>query len=148
MGRNRQRDTPAGILIIEHDLGEMERVVQAMEGADCDTAAVRSASSALALCKEEVLDLVLLDISQPGVDGQDAARRIRRSPLLGRLPIVAIAAPSTPAEAARLRRAGVTAIVTRPLDAPRLQQTIETLLRKVSRKHKGQRGATHSSRSA
>jgi CheY-like chemotaxis protein len=147
MGLHHDRQNPAAILIVEHDRGDMDRLMQAMEDAGYDFAAVGSVPAALALCKEEVLDLVLVDISAPGMDGNGAVGRLHRSPLLASFPIVAITAPITAEEAAALRKCGVTAMVTRPIDASRLRRTIETLLHKRVRGGSRSRAA-YSSRSA
>ena len=133
------RQTTAAILIVADDPGDRDLLMQAMEDAGYDFAAVGSVPSALALCREEVLDLVLLDISPPGVDGKEAAGLLRRSPLLASLPIVAIT-PSIGAEEERaLRDCGVTSMETRPIDGTRLRRTIETLLRERVRRGEGSR---------
>jgi CheY-like chemotaxis protein len=139
MSVNGDRRTFAAILIVEHDPGEMDLLTQAMEGAGYDFAAVGSVSCALALCKEEVLDLVLLDVSPPGIDGKEAAGLLRRSPRLASLPIVAITGPITAEEGTALRDCGVTAMEPRPIDGSRLQRTIETLLRERVRRGEGSR---------
>jgi CheY-like chemotaxis protein len=139
MSFNDDRQTVAAILIVEDDPGDMDLLAQAMEDAGYDFAAVGSVPGALALCKEEVLDLVLVDISPPGIDGREAARRLRCNPLLASLPIVAITASITVEEEKALRDCGVTALETRPIDGSRLRRTIETLLRERVRRGEGPR---------
>jgi CheY-like chemotaxis protein len=134
-----RRQPPAAILIVEDAPGDMELLTEAMEDAGYDFAAVGSVPAALALCKEEILDLVLVDISPPGIDGKEAAGRLRRSPLLASLPIVAITAAVTEEEERALRDCGVTAMETRPIDRSRLRRTIETLLRERVRRGEGSR---------
>ena len=129
MSLNNGRQTGAAILIVEDDPDDMDLLTQAMEDAGYDFAAVRSVPSALALCKEEVFNLVLLDISPPGIDGREAAGRLHGNPRLASLPIVAITASITAEEETALREGGVTALETRPIDGLRLRRTIETLLR-------------------
>ncbi len=137
MSLNDDPQTIAAILIVEGDPGDMALLMQAVEDAGYDFAAVGSVPGALALCKEEVLDLVLLDISPPGTDGREAAQRLRRSPLLASLPIVAITASITAEEQTSLREGGVAAIEIRPIDGSRLRRTIETLLRERVRPGEG-----------
>jgi CheY-like chemotaxis protein len=139
MSLNRQQQTFAAILIVEHDRDDRDLLAQAMEDAGYDFAAVGSVTGALALCKEEVLDLVLLDISQPGIDGPEAAGRLHRNPLLASLPIVAITASITGEDETALRDCGVTAMEPRPIDGSRLRRTIKTLLRERVRRGEGSR---------
>ena len=124
-----QRQSTAAILIVEHDPADRDLLMQAMEDAGYDFAAVGSVCAALVLCKEEVLDLVLLDISSPEVDGRKAAGLLHCDPRWAALPIVAITAPISAREKKTLYDCGVTAIQTRPIDGLSLRQTIETLLR-------------------
>ena len=116
-----------------------ELLMQAMEDAGYDVAAVGSVSGAIGLCTEEVLDLVLVDISPPGTDGQRAAGRLRRDRRLGMLPIVAITAPITAAQ--RAARAPAASPRWKPgrFDGSRLRRTIQTLLRERVRRGEGPR---------
>jgi CheY-like chemotaxis protein len=121
--------TTAAILIVEDDPGDRDLLMQAMEDAGYDFAAVGSVRAAMDLCKEEVLDLVLLDISSPEVDGRKAAGLLRRDPHWAAIPIVAITGPISVREKKTLADCGVTAMETRPIDGLSLRGTIETLLR-------------------
>jgi CheY-like chemotaxis protein len=84
-------------------------------------------------------DLVLVDISPPGINGRQAAGRLHRHGPLALLPMVAITAPITAEEETALRGCGVTATETRPIDGWRLRRTIGTLLRERVRRGRGSR---------
>lgn len=60
------------------------------------------------------VDLIFLDMSMPGLDGWEAARRIRRNPVSGRVPILAFTAHAMPEDAARARAAGCDDYVSKP----------------------------------
>ncbi len=133
------KQTIAAILIVERDPHVRDLLMQAIEDAGYDFAAVDSVSSAVALCKEEVLDLALVDISPPGIDGKEAAGQLRRNPAFAALPIIAITASITAEEKKALGQRGVAAMETRPIDGLRLRRTIETLLRERVRRGEGSR---------
>jgi signal transduction histidine kinase/CheY-like chemotaxis protein len=76
-------------------------------------------------------DLVLMDIKMPGVDGLEAARRIRIAEAEAKAPraaIVALTASATTEDAAAATAAGFDAFLAKPVEVGRLEATIEGLL--------------------
>jgi len=76
-------------------------------------------------------DVVLMDIKMPGVDGLEAARRIRSAEAEAKAPraaIVALTASATTEDAAAATAAGFDAFLTKPVEVGRLAATIEGLL--------------------
>ena len=76
-------------------------------------------------------DIVLMDIKMPGVDGLEAARRIRRAEADAKAPraaIVALTASATNEEADAATAAGFDAFLAKPVEVGRLEATIEGLL--------------------
>jgi PAS domain S-box-containing protein len=92
-------------------------VTEATDGAD----AVEKAGS-------RRFDLILMDISMPGMDGVEAATRIRSGagPNAG-TPAVAVTAHALPEEVERFRRAGMTRTVTKPVDRRALRELLRAL---------------------
>jgi two-component system response regulator HydG len=66
-------------------------------------------------------DLILMDACLPGVDGFDAARRIRR---FGRVPIVFISGHSEDCFLAQARQAGCDEYLVKPIDLDQLEEII------------------------
>ena len=76
-------------------------------------------------------DVVLMDIKMPGVDGLEAARRIRSAEAEAKAPraaIVALTASATTEDAAAATAAGFDAFLAKPVEVGRLEATIEDLL--------------------
>jgi signal transduction histidine kinase/DNA-binding response OmpR family regulator len=76
-------------------------------------------------------DLVLMDIKMPGVDGLEAARRIRSAEAEAKATpaaIVALTASATTEDAAAAAAAGFDAFLAKPVEVGRLEATIEGLL--------------------
>jgi PAS domain S-box-containing protein len=72
------------------------------------------------------LDLVLMDVQMPTVDGNEATRRIRADLELKSLPIVALTAGALVAERQRALEAGMNDFISKPFDP-------QALIRKVRR---------------
>ena len=119
----------ARILVVEDNPDNKKLVTWALEDAGYDFAAVDSAERALALLEEDVFDLILMDISLPGMNGKDATRHLRGDARFASMPIIAVTAHATTEEIRAIRACGVTAIETKPIDELQLMETIESSLR-------------------
>jgi CheY-like chemotaxis protein len=74
-------------------------------------------------------DLVLLDISLPGMSGLEMVERLRADPVLSRLPVVALTAHAMAGDRETYLAAGFDGYVTKPIvDEGVLLRTIERLL--------------------
>jgi CheY-like chemotaxis protein len=74
-------------------------------------------------------DLVLMDLHMPGMDGIEAARRMRAAETDGRrTPIVALSADAFPESRGACLAAGMDGFVTKPLDRERLTAALAQLV--------------------
>jgi two-component system cell cycle response regulator DivK len=127
----------ATILIVEDNPDNMKLVVWALEdeGYACEGAA--SAEEAFVRLRHRSYDLILMDISLPGMDGKQATGRIRSDPALAGLPVIAVTAHAIKGEAEAILASGVDALVTKPIDEACLLNTISVCLNKSKRRHRG-----------
>jgi CheY-like chemotaxis protein len=73
-------------------------------------------------------DLILMDLSMPGLDGLGASRKIREHPSLRPVPIVAVTAFNTEGFKRAAHDAGIDGYITKPIDFERLNDLIRSLL--------------------
>lgn len=91
-----------------------------------------SGLDALAGLEQSVPDLILLDISLPGLDGVETLHRIRGNPLLVHLPVIALTAHAMAGDRERFLAEGFDDYVTKPiLDERVLLGAIDRLLARV-----------------
>ena len=75
------------------------------------------------------VDLVLMDVQMPVLDGMEATRRLRRMPQFDDLPIVALTAGAFESQKAAALDAGMTHFVSKPFDVPSTIALIRRLRR-------------------
>jgi CheY-like chemotaxis protein len=82
------------VLIVDDydDTRDLIRFLLEMYG--YEVAEAKNGIEAIESVQRQVPDLVLMDISMPGMDGLTAARKLRAQPRFAKLPIIAITAQS------------------------------------------------------
>src|SRR5438874_10744933 len=86
------------ILIIddEKDLIEMVRYNLDKEGYDVISA--NDGQTGLEIAQRHKLDLIVLDLMMPGMEGLEVCRRLRSDPRTGRIPVIMLTAKATEAD--------------------------------------------------
>jgi two-component system cell cycle response regulator DivK len=74
------------------------------------------------------LDLILMDIRLPYEDGYSALRKIRQSPRLKTVPVVAVTAEGTQEQITKAKAAGFNGFIGKPLDPDRFPDQIQRIL--------------------
>jgi CheY-like chemotaxis protein len=73
-------------------------------------------------------DVVLLDVSMPGMDGPATLAALRDSPSTRTIPVIFFTATSSEKEIERLRALGAVGVVAKPFDLTRLGRRIHDIL--------------------
>jgi CheY-like chemotaxis protein len=74
------------------------------------------------------IDLVLMDIMMPEIDGYQATQEIRAMPQFATLPIIAVTARAMPSDRQKSLAAGASDYVTKPVDTDELLNCMERWL--------------------
>ena len=78
--------------------------------------------------RSEAPDLILMDMSLPVIDGWEATRRLKAEEATRGIPVVALTAHAMSTDREKAMEAGCDAYETKPVELPRLLETIEKLL--------------------
>jgi adenylate cyclase len=123
----------ATILVVD-DLAQNIRLLEAvLAPRGYVVASATSGSEALTYVSSKPVDLVLLDIVMPGMDGHEVCRRLRADEATRYLPIVMITASGEQEKVAAIE-AGADDFVAKPFDQAELLARVRSLLR-IKRYH-------------
>jgi PAS domain S-box-containing protein len=122
------------VLYIEDNLSNrrlMERLLARRPGVRLVGAAQGQAG--LDLARADRPDLILLDLHLPDMHGEEVLRRLWEDPNTRAIPVAVLSADATPMQATRLRAAGATTYLTKPLDVSEVLRLLDdTLARRPS----------------
>jgi len=109
------------ILVVEDDVRNVFALTSVLEPKGARVAIARNGREALAaLQKESRIDLVLMDIMMPEMDGLEATREIRKNPRWTKLPIIALTAKAMRDDREKAMAAGANDYLAKPLDVDML----------------------------
>ena len=83
---------------------------------------------AVALARSEHPDLILMDISIPGMDGWEATRVLRQDPATQEIPIIALTAHALPDDRKRATDVGFTSYLAKPIEPNAVVTEVRRLL--------------------
>ena len=91
-----------------------------------DVTLISNAEDALAEFERKHFDVLLMDVNLPGIDGNEATRRIRANPdrMKATVPIIAITGNTAPLDIDGCRVAGMDDFVGKPVDPDALRATV------------------------
>ena len=113
------------ILIVEDDVRNIYSLSNILEPRGAVIEIARNGEEAIAALEASKdgpggIDLVLMDVMMPVMDGLTATREIRKNPRWAKLPIVALTAKAMPDDQERCVQAGASDYMAKPLDVDKL----------------------------
>lgn len=102
------------VLIVEDDPTNRMLATRILRSAGIAFAEAVDGEDALAQIGAHPPDLVMLDLSLPGIDGLEVTRRVRHEPLLRDLPILGVSAHAMAGDRERALAAGCNDYLTKP----------------------------------
>ena len=118
------------ILYIEDNPDNMMLVQRALESRGYHLLKAMKGLDGVTTAESEVVDLILLDINLPDIDGYEVARRLRSSSKLAlhSVPIIAVTANALKGDAEKALDAGCDVYMSKPINIRELWARVEAFV--------------------
>jgi len=119
----------ARVLIVD-DIPTNVRLLEARLTAEYfEVVTANSGPEALAICASTDVDIVLLDVMMPDMDGFEVCRRLKANPRTHHLPVLMITALDQPSDRVKGLEVGADDFLTKPVDDVQLMARVKSLVR-------------------
>ncbi len=116
------------ILLVEDNEMNRDMLSRRLVRGGYDVIIAEDGARGVAMATSDRPDLILMDMSLPVIDGWEATRRIKATPELHKIPIIALTAHAMATDRDKALEAGCDDYDTKPIELKRLLGKIETLL--------------------
>jgi chemosensory pili system protein ChpA (sensor histidine kinase/response regulator) len=116
------------ILIVDDSLTIQRVLKHTLQRAGYDVTSLSSGSEAMDHLSQTMVDLAIVDLSMPEMDGITMVRKLRGDARAAALPVVMLTASGTNEDRAGAQDAGVNAFLTKPVSSSELLDTVGQLL--------------------
>jgi two-component system cell cycle response regulator DivK len=122
----------ANVLCIEDHPDNMMLIRRIFRSDSFNLIEARTGVHGLSIAESQDLNLILLDINLPDIDGYEIARRVRSSAKaeLAKMPIIAVTANAMRGDAQKALDAGCDLYMSKPIGIGELLETAEALIQK------------------
>jgi two-component system cell cycle response regulator DivK len=120
------------ILCIEDHPDNMTLVKRIFRPDSYNVIEARCGLQGVSMAESQDVDLVLLDINLPDIDGYEVAHRLRTSTktILARIPIIAVTANAMKGDDKKVLASGCTKYMSKPINIQELMNVVESLIHK------------------
>lgn len=118
------------ILIVDHSEDMRTLLGQVLEGEGYTLFFAEDGNMAVAQAVAHQPNIILMDMSLPGITGWEAVEQLRKMPDFQHTPIIAVTAYVTKADEERAKAVGCDAHLGKPFDIVEVLDTIDGLLQK------------------
>jgi CheY-like chemotaxis protein len=117
------------VLVVDDDRRNIFAIASVLEGHGTIVSFAHSGAEAMRVLEERPVDLVLMDVRMPEMDGHAATSLIRADPRFAALPVIAVTGRALEEDRDRCIAAGASDYLAKPIDADRLVDKIRMWLR-------------------
>jgi CheY-like chemotaxis protein len=113
------------VLVVDDDVRNIFAMTSVLEASGLQVIYAENGQAGIeALTKDPAIDLVLMDVMMPGIDGYETIRTIRANPIFRGIPIVAVTAKALKDDRSKCLQAGASDYLPKPVDTEKLLDLI------------------------
>jgi PAS domain S-box-containing protein len=121
------------VLVVDDNADSADSIAAILETSGHEVEVAYSAQKALEMAVEYQPDIVLLDIGLPDMDGYEVAKRLRQTPELKEMRLIAITGYGQQSDRQRSREAGFDEHVVKPVECQKLEELLASLIKRPRR---------------
>ena len=118
----------ARILVVDDSPTETEAFRSVLERNGHEVLNAENGADGVAVARQELPDLVLMDIVMPGLNGFQATRQLTRSPETKNIPVVIVTTKDQETDRVWGKRQGASGYLVKPVSESRLLSEINALI--------------------
>jgi two-component system alkaline phosphatase synthesis response regulator PhoP len=126
----RLSDTRIKILVVDDERDLIAPLKMSLESDNYNVIEAYAGHEAIKKARDEIPDLVLLDIGLPDMDGYEVCNALKKDPLTGLIPIIMVTGKDKINEKIEGLDSGADDYVTKPFDLKELKARVRTVLRR------------------
>jgi CheY-like chemotaxis protein len=115
------------ILYVEDNDDNVYMLKSRLSRAGFTVVVATNGAQGVAMASSEQPDLILMDLTLPDIDGEEATRRIKADPVTKAIPVIALTANAMSGDREKALAAGCDDFDTKPVELPRLLEKIGAL---------------------
>ncbi|HVY42108.1 MAG TPA: PleD family two-component system response regulator [Hyphomicrobiaceae bacterium] len=119
----------ARVLVVDDIHANVKLLTARLSAEYFETLTAYSGKDALDICARERVDVVLLDVMMPGMDGFEVCRRIKQNPKTAHVPVIMVTALDQPSDKVQGLDAGADDFLAKPVDDIALITRVKNLAR-------------------
>ena len=117
------------VLIVDDEKDIIKVVLHRIKGQGYDVITALTGEEALEKVKQEIPDLILLDLRLPGISGGEVCEKLKSDERYKHIPIIFLTASESANFETKCKQWGAESYVSKPFDAHQLQEVIEEYIK-------------------
>ncbi|AQQ72098.1 Stalked cell differentiation-controlling protein [Limihaloglobus sulfuriphilus] len=117
------------ILVVDDNEQNLELIQAYLEDLDCRTLAATDGEEAIDIVKEQMPDLILLDVMMPKMSGYEVCKRLKAKPETTDIPVIMVTALSELGDIERAVECGTDDFLSKPVNKLELLTRVKTMLK-------------------
>lgn len=119
------------VLIVDDRQTNRQVLIEWFSQLGFDISEAQNGIEAISLARQIQPDIIVMDLLMPGLNGFDAALKIRESPAISNIVMIAMSASVTDVTDQQYRKAGFNDFLSKPVDLGKLSEMIKKNMRRI-----------------
>lgn len=123
-------DVRTKIMLVDDEMATLFPLRRSLEAEDCIVIEALDGYEAIRKSKEEMPELIILDLMMPGMDGIEVCHKLKKDPITAKIPVIMLTAKDEVRDKVEGLEIGADDYVTKPFNLHELKARIRSVLRR------------------